>query len=219
MQVQVWRRAFVARLVIAAGLAGLLLAPAASAGELASGKAQLAGLPERARTALSRGDVVVLENVADGTDVRTRLVAVVPVGAGAVVDEIRDYEELPRIFPEVRTLSVARGEGTDTFEVEVKPHAMLPTMSLTKQVSWQLSDGGAEVDVRLVRSSSPRVKDQTAAWRVLRLSDSSSLVVYESLSSYDRLPFRNRVMSRLQEACERLVNHVRDQCVLRARPS
>jgi len=180
-------------------------------------RSELKGLPADVQQALADGKVVLLEGRVDDTSVSTKIVAVIPAAPAAVVDQIRDYDQMGRVVPGLRAVSYDRGDNRDTYRVEVKPHPMLPLMELAKQVTIEPeADGDVTVDIELLSSSYARIQDQHSEWQLLKLDDSSTLAIYQTRDRYSALPFANRVLDRVADTCQRLVNDVRARCVQHA---
>jgi hypothetical protein len=195
----------------------LVLSALAAAPAAAVERTELSSLPRAVQDALASGKVVLLESTLGDRSISTKVVAVIPVAPGEVVDEIRDYAELGRLVPGLRSLSFDHGDDHDTYTVQVKPHALLPLMELAKQVTIAPEDDGdVTVDVELIRSSYERIEGQRAGWQLLKLGETATLAIYETHDRYRTLPFRNRVLTQVTDGCRRLVGDVRDRCAERA---
>ncbi len=190
---------------------------AASAPLVRAGRAEFAALPDAVQEALAAGHVVLLEGLAADRSISATVVAVVPVPPGEVVDEIRSYKDMGRLVRGLRSLTIDRGDNFDTYTVEVKPHALLPLMELEKQLTVASGAGGdMTVDVELVKSSYARIESQSAEWQLLKLSESSTLVIFKTRECYRSLPFRNRVLTKVTDGCQALVDDVQARCTRRA---
>lgn len=182
---------------------------------------ELERLPEPVRRALRSGQVVLLETVLDdapgGVVVGTKFIAVIEGSPPTVVEELRQYEELPRVVRGLREVTVDRHPSGDRLDMRFSPHPLLPTISLSKQVVFEVDDAGdATVGVELLDTTCHRLEDQRWDWRLLRLGESATLAIFETRDTYHRLPFKRRVLTRTADTCERVITDLRDRCASRA---
>ena len=170
----------------------------------------LASLPEGVRAALHRGQVVTLESEVAGTSYTTRVAALVAGDPAKVVSEIRDYGQLPRIYPEMRSLSYDRGPDHDRFRFSMKLHPLLPAITFAKSVTWDVQpNGDANVDIALERSTQRRVEAQDWAFHAFRVDDAKTLLVYETKDRYHGVPGKNKLLARLADISTRLVADIK----------
>lgn len=213
------RAGLVAVFILAAGAA----APAARAGlsdtlvEHAA-RPELSGLTSEAKEALAAGRSVLLESAARDDGVDVKLMTILPASPEAVAAVLRDHRANWKLVPGLRSLQIEAGAQGDTLHVEFKPHPMIPLIEQERRVTVaNEADGDVRIESSLVSSSYDRIESQSSEWLLLRLGDAATLAIYEIEDRYKSLPFRKRVLEKLEDGTLRLVDDVRERCAAAAR--
>jgi hypothetical protein len=192
----------------------LLLLLTLVAAPSAADPGQWSCLPAATRTALQEGKVVRLQSEVAGSAFSTAVAAIVPSDPADVLARIREYDELERVYPEMRDLSFDHGVNADRFQFRMKLHPLLQPIAFSKDLSWSFdSNGDAAVKIRLLGSSQRRVTAQDWSFELVRLDADSTLVLYTTRDTYDLGMGRQKLLAKLTDISERLVGDLQDRCL------